>query len=543
VKYWQTALLILATLFASLALAEDFKTVNGKEYKDATITRVESDGIVLKTKSGISKVYFTELPKDVQSRFHYNAEDAADLMKQADSALWNGQFGQGADLLNRIASEYPATPQAKTVRDVRSFLRDKGAPQDAPLTASEAEKLRRVMDALASIKKGYRTATPEKRQALETLLGAETFRDNDSGIASASSSGANLNDAVDKARQAEGTSTRSPATTDTNRPACLDTATAQPALNNAAESMDAAIKAAKIGDAGTAASHMQRAAASLRTAANAASADAAVSHPLRKAAEAYDKAAVEYARGDEVGASLYANAALGFMKASNDALQRSSVPRCHWGGPEKIATSKKSPAFAAEMAEKALIANGHMSAPRRVGASSSELLKATNYEDDEADNQHEPSERCPRDSRDQPRDHKERTHSFPHQRPALTTRTGAWWPWLARPLLVESGAPQLGHAAALSETSFPHSEHLISAIDLFPSFLKASSILRNFLAIRKDILSGHFIRRWVLCGVKSDQVGRAPRADLPMKTRVRSNQVKWEYSLGSDAIEALYQLS
>ncbi len=28
-----------------------------------------------------------------------------------------------------------------------------------------------------------------------------------------------------------------------------------------------------------------------------------------------------------------------------------------------------------------------------IGASSSELLKATNYEDDEADNQHEPSER------------------------------------------------------------------------------------------------------------------------------------------------------
>jgi len=30
---------------------------------------------------------------------------------------------------------------------------------------------------------------------------------------------------------------------------------------------------------------------------------------------------------------------------------------------------------------------------------------------------------------------------------------------------------------------------------------------------------------------------------LPMKKRVRSNQNKWEYSLGSDAIEALYQLS
>ena len=62
---------ILVTLSASMALAEDFKTINGKEYKDATVSRVEADGIVLRTKSGISKVYFVELPKDVQEKFHY----------------------------------------------------------------------------------------------------------------------------------------------------------------------------------------------------------------------------------------------------------------------------------------------------------------------------------------------------------------------------------------------------------------------------------------------------------------------------------------
>ena len=62
---------------ASAAFSEDFKTVNGKEYKDATVTRVEPDGIVLRTKSGISKVYFAELPKDVQERFHYDSEKAA----------------------------------------------------------------------------------------------------------------------------------------------------------------------------------------------------------------------------------------------------------------------------------------------------------------------------------------------------------------------------------------------------------------------------------------------------------------------------------
>ena len=49
----------------SLALGDDFKAIDGKEYKDATVSRVEPDGIVLRTKSGISKVYFTELPKEV----------------------------------------------------------------------------------------------------------------------------------------------------------------------------------------------------------------------------------------------------------------------------------------------------------------------------------------------------------------------------------------------------------------------------------------------------------------------------------------------
>ncbi len=67
-KYCGT--LILAVLFASLALSEDFKTTNGKVYKDATVSRVEGDGIVLKTKTGIFKVYFTELPQEVQERFH-----------------------------------------------------------------------------------------------------------------------------------------------------------------------------------------------------------------------------------------------------------------------------------------------------------------------------------------------------------------------------------------------------------------------------------------------------------------------------------------
>ncbi len=72
----KTTLAIIAALSASIALADDFKTIDGKEYKNVTVTRVEPDGIVIMSKSGISKVYFTELPKEVQDRFNYDAAKA-----------------------------------------------------------------------------------------------------------------------------------------------------------------------------------------------------------------------------------------------------------------------------------------------------------------------------------------------------------------------------------------------------------------------------------------------------------------------------------
>jgi hypothetical protein len=73
------AVVILALVLAALqfAVADDFKTIDRKEYKNVTVSRVEPDGIVLKSKSGISKVYFVELPKEVQERFHYDPAKAA----------------------------------------------------------------------------------------------------------------------------------------------------------------------------------------------------------------------------------------------------------------------------------------------------------------------------------------------------------------------------------------------------------------------------------------------------------------------------------
>ena len=67
----------LILCLTTVAIADDFKLVSGKEYKNVTVSRVEPDGIVLRTNSGISKIYFVELPKEVQERFHYNAAIAS----------------------------------------------------------------------------------------------------------------------------------------------------------------------------------------------------------------------------------------------------------------------------------------------------------------------------------------------------------------------------------------------------------------------------------------------------------------------------------
>src|SRR6476661_10920992 len=121
----KATIVILATLFVSLALAEDFKTVSGKIYKDATISHVEADGIVLRTKTGISKVYFAELPKDVQERFHYGsampalldadrfAQQVATKLEERESILHGKEAGNA--VTQRIDQAQSATDAAAFV--------------------------------------------------------------------------------------------------------------------------------------------------------------------------------------------------------------------------------------------------------------------------------------------------------------------------------------------------------------------------------------------------------------------------------------------
>ena len=96
----------LILCFTTVTRADDFKLVSGKEYKNVTVSRVEPDGIVLRTKSGISKVYFIELPKEVQERFRYNAAIASAYSAQQavnQATLAAGRRGQPIEVISHGA--------------------------------------------------------------------------------------------------------------------------------------------------------------------------------------------------------------------------------------------------------------------------------------------------------------------------------------------------------------------------------------------------------------------------------------------------------
>jgi thiol-disulfide isomerase/thioredoxin len=126
-------LFFLILCCASVALAADFKTIDGKEYKNVTVSRVEPDGIVLITSSGISKVYFTELPKETQERFHYDAAKAVGY--SAKQAATQEAFRKQQDELQRKLAEEQkkqrlAQEQLKAQRQQlqAAFVPDRGQP-------------------------------------------------------------------------------------------------------------------------------------------------------------------------------------------------------------------------------------------------------------------------------------------------------------------------------------------------------------------------------------------------------------------------------
>jgi hypothetical protein len=112
------AVVLIATSM-SLVWADDIRTIDGKQYQNATVTRAEPDGLVISYSEGIVKIPFTELNTELQQKYHYDPEiakkfAAEDERKQLE--LYNQIQAQKAAASERAAA---VAAQAQADREAK----------------------------------------------------------------------------------------------------------------------------------------------------------------------------------------------------------------------------------------------------------------------------------------------------------------------------------------------------------------------------------------------------------------------------------------
>ena len=70
-------LVLLCSIVATFARAEDVTTLSGKTLRQVKLARLDPDGVTWEHATGICKVDFTDLPAAIRQRYHYNPVQAA----------------------------------------------------------------------------------------------------------------------------------------------------------------------------------------------------------------------------------------------------------------------------------------------------------------------------------------------------------------------------------------------------------------------------------------------------------------------------------
>lgn len=123
-----------ALIFLSPALGEDIETLNHDVYKNATISRVEPDGIVITHSAGIVKIPFSELPAEYARRFNYDKSKGEKFASEQAEA--QRQLYLKTQVERQIANARDAEISAKSAAEADAFLKRK-AIASFVLTAKE----------------------------------------------------------------------------------------------------------------------------------------------------------------------------------------------------------------------------------------------------------------------------------------------------------------------------------------------------------------------------------------------------------------------
>lgn len=138
---------LLVMLIAAIARAEDIETLDHKVYKNATITRAEPDGIVLRHSAGIVKIPFTDLPQEFSKRYNYDSQAAkafkADV-EEKQAAIYVGTQAAKAMQQEKV-SEIAAKAEAEREQK-KAILRERAA--------EEAKQAQRAASVKAAIQHG-----------------------------------------------------------------------------------------------------------------------------------------------------------------------------------------------------------------------------------------------------------------------------------------------------------------------------------------------------------------------------------------------------
>jgi hypothetical protein len=135
----KTLALFLILCFGSPAFADDFKTINGKEYKNVTVSRVEPDGIMIKFSGGIVKIPFTELSPEIQKKYGYDSQAAGAYsagQNEQQAALAQQRKAEEQQRLQERQKFWSEHPMPRLQRDSSTNLT--GSSLDKPAYAKSA---------------------------------------------------------------------------------------------------------------------------------------------------------------------------------------------------------------------------------------------------------------------------------------------------------------------------------------------------------------------------------------------------------------------
>lgn len=102
-------------LLGSVAASDTFRLTNGTEYRNVKLSRVEPDGLLIITDTGIVKLYFADLPEEVRQKYDYDPKKAEAFRFRLDAAKAAAQDEVNAANVKRQQVVAASQPKAAPI--------------------------------------------------------------------------------------------------------------------------------------------------------------------------------------------------------------------------------------------------------------------------------------------------------------------------------------------------------------------------------------------------------------------------------------------